>query len=232
MPTRAVQTAYGARMDDEDARAFARARDAAALERLVSKRLGDQSPKTRDAEQALLALERERARALGEEYADELDFPVAWDIGAPLPHLLVNDYRAFLIFLVRRVDPKWDGTYATVKDPSSHQAESLALVELKRCIAAKLGAPNDEVFHGHPLAGRGQTPYAAQLVRNSRWLAELERINSVHACYRPQAWRDYKHYVFWFHDSTVECIAESFAIELHQCSFLELLVEASRRLVQ
>jgi hypothetical protein len=99
-------------------------------------------------------------------------------------------------------------------------------------MSAKLGSPKDEVFHGHPLAGRGLESYTAQLVRNSRWLAELQKINSVHAGYRPDAWQQRNHYVFWFHDTTFECIAESYAVELHDRSMPDLLVEACRRLVE
>ena len=132
----------------------------------------------------------------------------------------------------RTDDPSWDGTYATVKDPAGEHAESLALVEFRRCISAKLGAPNDEVFHGHALAGKGLDAYSAQLVRRSRWLAELQKTNSVHSAYRAESWQNRNHYVFWFHDSTFECIAESFTVERHACSMSALLGEACRRLVR
>src|SRR5437667_12297618 len=36
------------------------------------------------------------------------------DTGAPLPYLLQNDYRTFVAFFLRDVDPNWDGTYVTV----------------------------------------------------------------------------------------------------------------------
>src|SRR5947209_3670485 len=81
------------------------------------------------AKEAVLRLERELAAAKGEEHAIPLDFPVQWDAGAPLPHLLRNDYRCFLTFYVREDDPDWDGTYVHVKDPGSPDVESLALVE-------------------------------------------------------------------------------------------------------
>jgi hypothetical protein len=75
-------------------------------------------------------------------------------------------------------------------------------------------------------------PYSAQVVKNSRWLAELQKINSVHPGYRPERWAQRNHYVFWFHDTTFECIAEGFDIELHDCSMPELLSKASARLVR
>jgi hypothetical protein len=184
-----------------------------------------------DAHDAVLVLERELAAAKGEEHAIPLDFPVEWDVGAPLPQLLQNDYRCFLTFYVREDDPAWDGTYVTVKDPGSGEEESLALVEFAGCLSARLGAPNDEVFAGHPLNGKGLDSYTAQEVVNSRWLAELEAINSVHRCYNPARWRGLHHFIFWFHDSTFECIAESFKVELYQESMAELLARVCDRLV-
>ena len=82
------------------------------------------------------------------------------------------------------------------------------------CVSAKLGDPNDEVFSGHPLQGKGLEAYAAQRVVNSRWLKEIETINSVHPQYRPAMWRDLQHFIFWFHDSTFECLARSFKVEV------------------
>ena len=182
------------------------------------------------AREALLKLERVLAAAKGEEHAVPLDFPVRWDIGAPLPHVLQSDSKAFLTFYVREPDHDWDGTCVTVKDPGDGSVESLALVEFLGCISAKLGSPNDEVFEGHPLNGKGLYCYTAQRVVNSRWLAELKAINSVHSCYNPARWRKLKHYVFWFHDTTFECVAESFTVELFRESMAELLGRACRRL--
>ncbi len=155
-----------------------------------------------------------RRAAKNEEYAIPLDFPVRWDIGAPLPHVIQNDYKTFLAFYLRVPDPGRDGTYIIVKDPGDGSAESLALVEFFRCVSSRLGTPNDEVLNGHPLFGKGLDGYTAQKVENSRWIAELEAINKVHRCYAPDRWRDLNHYVFWFHDSTFECVAESYKVEL------------------
>jgi hypothetical protein len=175
--------------------------------------------------------ERELACAKGEEYAVPLDFPVKWDIGAPLPHVLQNDNRTFLTFYVHEPDPNWHGTYVTLKDPGDGSVESLALVEFIGCHSAKLGTPNDEVLNGHPLYGKGLVSYTAQMVENSRWLAELEGINKVHPCYKPAHWRDAKHYVFWFHDTTFECVADSYKVELFRGSMAELLTSVCERLL-
>ena len=75
----------------------------------------------------------------------------------------------------------------------------------------------------HPLNGKGSAPYTAQRVVNSRWIKELEAINSVHHGYRPEMWRELNHYIFWFHDSTFECVAQSFKVEVHRLRFREVL---------
>ena len=118
-----------------------------------------------------------------------------------------------------------------MKDPASAQAEALALVEFEHCVSAKLGAPNDEVLEGHPLDGKGLEPYAAQRVVNSLWVRELEKINSIHRCYDPGRWRDLNHYIFWFHDSTFECVAKSFKVETYPETMRNLLGRMVERIL-
>ena len=179
----------------------------------------------------MLTLERELAALRGDEYAVPVDFPVKWDVGAPLPHLLRSEHRTFLIFVVLQPDPAWDGTYVTVRDPASGTEELLAVVEFT-CSSVRMGVPNDEVHEGHPLYGRGLCGYTAQKVENSRWLAEAERINSVHRCYNPASWRELSHYVFWFHDSTFECLARGYTVELHRDTFSSVVSLVCRRLLR
>lgn len=66
---------------------------------------------------------------------------------------------------------------------------------------------------------------------NSRWLEEIEAINSIHRLYRPESWRERIHYVFRFHDCTFECVARSYKVETHCTSMralLGLMVERPR----
>lgn len=160
-----------------------------------------------------------------------LDFPIEWDAGAPMPHVLQNDGKTFLAFYVNVVDPAWDGSLSVAREPAKESAK-LALVSFKRCIAAKLGAPNDEAMGGHPLFGKGLKFYTAQFVENSPWIAELQKINMSHPHYRPESWTAFKHYVFWFHDSTFECIAKSFAVETFSGTLSDLLADVCKRLVR
>jgi hypothetical protein len=190
---------------------------------LAPKHKGGEWEEYRAAHQEVLRLERELAAASGEMYAETLEFPVRWCTGAPLPQLLANDFRALLAFVVSEPDPSWDGTYTTVREPADPEPSLLGLVEFDGYITAKLGAPNDEVFRGHPLAGKGLEAYRPQRIVNSRWLEEIEAINRVHPMYRSEFWRDLHHFIFWFHDTTFECIARSFKVETHRMSMKEML---------
>ena len=183
------------------------------------------------AEGAVLKLERELAAARGEEHAVPLDFPLRWDVGCPRPHLVCNDYKTLLAFIIREPRRAVDGRSVEVVDPGDGAGRRLALVEFRSCYATKLGAPNDEVFHGHPLEGRGLEAYTAQKVVNSRWLSEIEAINKVHHRYDPSRWGRLNHYVFWFHDTTFECLAESYTVEEHRESVEAMLARMCRRLL-
>lgn len=209
----------------------ARKREEQNIRDVSNGRLDFQSQEYIDAEMAVLDLERQLAAVKDEPYAVPCDFPIKWDVGAPLPHLFASDNKTFLTFYVDIPDPNWDGTYCTVKDPGDGKCESLAIVEFKRCHAVKLGDPNDEVHHGHSLHGQGQVGYTAQIVKNSPWIEELRLVNSVHSCYDARSWEALDHYVFWFHDSTFECVAESYEVKLYQSSMCDLAAEVVTKLL-
>jgi hypothetical protein len=88
-----------------------------------------------------------------------------------------------------------------VRDPNSNASEKPAVVEFERCVCTKMGTPNDEVLHGHPLNGKGLAGYQPMAIENSICLKELESINAIHSCYKA-AWSDLNHYILPFHDCT------------------------------
>jgi hypothetical protein len=219
------------RSDTEKQLAEAKSRLKKAIAALAPKHQGGEWDEFNAAQSELLRLERALAKERNEPYAVPCDFPVRWDVGAPLPFLLQNDNRTFLTFYVREPDPNWDGTNVTVVDPSSPSTASLCLVEFQST-STKFGHPNDEVHGGHPLYGRGLESYTAQIVKNSPWVKEVAKTNSVHHCDRPERWDKMNHYVFWFHDSTFECLAESYTVELCNESMADLLTRVQAKLLK
>jgi hypothetical protein len=174
--------------------------------------------------------ERALAAARGDEYAVPMDIGAVWSGGAPLPHLLASGGRTFLAFYLEDDDPDWDGTYARIVDPASGAEEALALVELVGCVSVKMGSPNDEVLHGHPLYRRGLGGYGTYVVENSRWLAELIEINRVHDRFDPDAWRDAKHFMLVFHDETVDAVADRIEVQPVRGSMRAVLKDTVDRL--
>jgi hypothetical protein len=141
-------------------------------------------------------------------------------VGAPSPIILSDEHRILLAYVIQDSSP----------DSIIQQAEGedFALVEFQRYRSFIFGAPNDEAFSGHPLAGRGLHPYACFQIEASSWIRQLERMNSVHSRHDPTRFARYNHYVFAFHDSTFECVAENFTVSEH-CGTLESLITVMQR---
>ncbi len=159
---------------------------------------------------------------------DELDvvIPLAGvpqsDVGAPLPTIVADDYRLVLEYLVSEPDPEWDGTYANVVGADTDG--TVALIRFHRPYAHMMGAPNEEAIAGHPLSDRGLEPFAAFEIKQSSWIRQLEKMNSVHPYHDRERFLESKrHFVFVFHDSTFECIAHSFEVSILKSSILESL---------
>lgn len=143
-------------------------------------------------------------------------------VGAPCPMILAGEHHLHLAYYLENEPEGWNGSTVRIVDESSSD-EPCALVEFKGTYAHMFGPPNDEAFDGHPLAARGLDPYGAFEVTRSSWLRRLERMNSVHPYHKPEHFSRYRHFIFSFHDTTFECIANSFEITLHRGSVLSVL---------
>ena len=197
-----------------------------AAERIRGKHKGNELADYRSAHERLLEAERAVATARGEECAIPCPGFPAWDVGAPLPHVLTGARGTILVYFVREPDPAWDGTSTRVVDVADEGIASVAVVRFAPVTAVRVGAPNDEVLHGHPLYGRGLAAYDAHLVINSRWVKELQAINAVHSQYDAARWTKRNHYFLAFHDEAVECVADGFRVEVTRTTLAKACREA------
>jgi hypothetical protein len=109
------------------------------------------------------------------------------DGGAPMPQTIADDTSLFVRYV-------------------THE-EKVAVIYFPLCSVFMFGSPNDEALAGHPLYGRGLEYYSAHRVENSAWIQLLERRNSVHPSHDKKRFlEDKKHFIFTFHDSTLECV--------------------------
>ena len=156
------------------------------------------------------------------------DFPQA-SVGAPCPVVMADENQLVVAYYVGIVDPRWTGSTIGVVDPGSTD-EPVAVVAFPSYRAFMFGPPNDEAFSGHPLASRGLSPYSVFEVRQSSWIRGLERMNAVHPYHRPEMFSSLRHFVFAFHDSTFECVAKDYAIEVRRGPVLDALDTMKLRL--
>jgi hypothetical protein len=163
-----------------------------------------------------------------DEVIEHRDIPQS-STGAPLPAVVATEHRLLLAYLLQVTDPEWDGHTVRSVEPTSRD-QLVALVEFEWPDAHFFGPPNDEAFNGHPLAGRGLEPYGVFEIRHSSWVRQLERMNSVHPRHQPAAYERLRHFVFAFHDSTFECVAERFSFQVRVGSIATAVEELARRL--
>ncbi len=145
-------------------------------------------------------------------------------VGAPCPMLIAGEHTLLLGYYLEkgRLGSQW--SEAPVRPQTPNDSDDLcAVLKFSQTYAHMFGPPNDEAFAGHPLAARGLSPYAVFEVENSSWLSSLVRMNSVHPYHRPEQFVSFKHFIFAFHDTTFECIAQSYNVSLCRGSVWSIL---------
>ena len=164
----------------------------------------------------------------GEDRPRELRELPRSSIGAPNPMVLAGEHSLRIAYYLENRPEGWNGT--TVRMLSADEGnEPCAVIEFTMPYAHMFGPPNDEAFAGHPLADRGLRPYGVFEIEGSSWLRTLERMNAVHPSHNPKHFSKYKHFIFTFHDTTFECIAEGFSFCLGSGSVRSGLLEAEMR---
>jgi hypothetical protein len=164
-----------------------------------------------------------------EDLLEEItDFPLS-SIGAPIPVVLSDELQTFLCYYVENLPEGWDGTAVTSVGADTVD-EAVAIVTFKACKVHKFGPPNDEAISGHPLYKKGLKPYRVFKVLSSSWIAELEKINSVHPYHDKKRFDGLSHFIFGFKDSTFECVAETAAFEVRAGSMRQIVQELVGRL--
>jgi len=115
------------------------------------------------------------------------------------PVLLQTDDATFLTF--NAVRETADGTYADA---------GTAIIEFKACSATKFGYPNDEAWIAIPRTKN--LDYGVYEVLDSAWKSEISQLNR-YAFPETKEWGG-RHFLILFHDSSFECVAQDYEIEI------------------
>lgn len=163
------------------------------------------------------------------EHASVIDWPVRWDIGAPMPFVISSGSRTFVVYYATPNMPPADPEI--VKIIGDIKPESpVALLEFLGCIDARFGGPGEDDIAG-TASIPGLTPHKAHLVQNSAWVEWLKQVNDGSRESDRLDWLRYKHFVLGFHDERFECIAKSYFIEVYGFDYDDVVQIALDRIV-
>lgn len=137
-----------------------------------------------------------------------IDCDFSWNSGAPIPHVISDGYRTYLVFALYKHDME---KIILTDDENSYDC---ALIEFDCLYDYRFGGVNIDVLEHHPLKNLDYC--RLHEVNNSKWLAMLHKANAYHCDYNPDHWLNIKHYFFTFHDETFECLAKGYKIEIYQ----------------
>jgi hypothetical protein len=133
-------------------------------------------------------------------------------VGAPSPVVFSDEHNLYCAFYLQNTPEEWDGTSIKMMDIDPDD-EPIAIVKFPHFLVFQFGPPNDESFNGHPLYKKGLKPYGVYEIKNSSWIRYFEKMNFVNPYHRSEHFRQLKHFIFSFHDTTLEVIAEKYEIE-------------------
>ena len=152
---------------------------------------------------------------------------ISIESGAPVPKVLSSDSELYIIFY--SAEDK-DGMTEDIVQRDSVDDKGVTIVQFNRVLSYKFGSPNDETFTGHPLYKKGLKIYVAQYLSESPWIDELVKIDSIHPYHNPSKFKDYKHYIFSFHDKTFECIAQGYKAKYKNMKMYDAAVSVLQEL--
>jgi hypothetical protein len=137
----------------------------------------------------------------------DVPFPVP---GAPLPSVLATEDRLLLSYYSEIHAP-----YGAPSKPmlvTEGFSGTVVIVDFRLPAAFASMALSNETLEAHPLAHRGLTSYRVFRVESSSWIRGLVAAQYVHARPFPGAFDRSRHYIFTFHDSVFEAIADGASI--------------------
>lgn len=126
---------------------------------------------------------------------------------APLPTVLADELNLILCYVV---SGDVDESLAESTSLHAYEEEPMLAVKFHNPLAHYQGPPDDGGIQGHPLYDMGLRAYGIYVVEHSGWIQNLKVMQINSGLYNAQDWEPLKHYIFTFHSTTFECIAEGY----------------------
>jgi len=156
---------------------------------------------------------------------EEAEIP--WPLpGAPLPCVLATEDALLLAYYTKVRRSSVSSNVPNLVGGSS--MGTIALVDF-RFPAAYFSVPvSNEILDAHPLSARGLSNYKVFTVDHSSWIRRLTAAQYYHERPYPGAYSNSKHYIFVFHDSIFEAVADGITVQ----SFFSSMDDAEGRMLE
>ncbi|GAB5526198.1 MAG: hypothetical protein Roseis2KO_40700 [Roseivirga sp.] len=120
-----------------------------------------------------------------------LEIPVDIDTGGTMPEIAATEHDLSVSFYLS-------------------DTEERGILKFKSIVQFTFGYPNEEAISGHRYAELGLVPFTFVEVDGSETIQSIIQANKVHPYHKDEHFREYRHFVFPFHDTTLEVIAKSY----------------------
>lgn len=86
-------------------------------------------------------------------------------------------------------------------------------LKFKSVLQFTFGYPNEEAIEGHRYYALGLLPFKFVEVQDSEIIKNIIKANRVHQYHKDELFKEWRHFVFPFHDTTLEVIAKFYEFE-------------------
>lgn len=125
---------------------------------------------------------------------NKIEIPLKIDPGATMPEIKADEQTLEVSFFLLDSDNR-------------------GKLKFESILQFTFGYPNEEAILGHRYYKLGLMPFIFVEVMNSEVIQNIVNSNKVHPYHKDERFKEYKHFVFPFHDTTLEVIAKTYEFE-------------------
>lgn len=125
---------------------------------------------------------------------NELHIPFDIDPGATMPEIKADENDLEITFYLLESDRR-------------------GKLKFKSVLQFTFGYPNEEAIEGHRYYELGLLPFKFVEVQDSEIIKNIIKANRVHQYHKDELFKEWRHFVFPFHDTTLEVIAKFYEFE-------------------
>ena len=122
----------------------------------------------------------------------KLEIPLDIDPGATMPEIKADEENLEVSFFLLDHEDK------------------RGFLKFNNILQFTFGYPNEEAIKGHRYSKLGLTPFLFCEVNGSEIIKSIKKSNKVHPYHNDEVFKKFRHFVFPFHDTTLEVIAVSY----------------------